>query len=102
MEAALTNGEFAVYLQPKVNMITSMLYGAEGLSRWVHPVDGVRSPAMYIPLFEKNGFISKLDMFVFEEVCLIKASWAGKRYAHIPVSVNMSRLHLYNHNFQVH
>lgn len=99
MEAALANGEFAVYLQPKVNMITSMLYGAEGLSRWVHPVDGVRPPAMYISLFEKNGFISKLDMFVYEEVCRIKSTWAGKLYEHIPISVNMSRLHLYNHNF---
>ncbi len=99
MEYALSNGQFQVYFQPKVNMITSQLYGAEALSRWVHPVDGVRAPAMYISLFEKNGFISKLDMFVFEEVCRIKASWVGRRYEHIPISVNMSRLHLYNRSF---
>ncbi|MBQ8326509.1 MAG: EAL domain-containing protein [Lachnospiraceae bacterium] len=99
MEDALANGEFVVYLQPKVNMITSELYGAEGLSRWVHPVDGVRPPASYIPLFEKNGFISKLDMYIFEEVCRIKSSWVGQRFEHIPVSVNMSRLHLYHKNF---
>ncbi len=99
MESALENGEFQVYLQPKVNMISSQLYGAEGLSRWVHPVEGIRPPIMYISLFEKNGFISKLDMFIFEEVCRIKSTWAGKRYEHIPISVNMSRLHLYNCNF---
>ncbi|MBE5948393.1 MAG: EAL domain-containing protein [Lachnospiraceae bacterium] len=99
MEPALANGEFHVYLQPKVNMITSELYGAEALSRWVHPIDGVRAPIVYIPLFEKNGFISQLDMYVYEEVCRIKASWTGKRYEHIPISVNMSRLHLYHRDF---
>ncbi len=99
MESALENGEFQVYLQPKVNMISSKLCGAEALSRWVHPVDGLRAPCIYIPLFEKNGFISKLDMYIYEEACRIKASWAGQPYAHIPVSVNMSRLHLYNKHF---
>ena len=99
MEDALQNGEFQVYFQPKVNMITTDLYGAEALSRWVHPVDGVRPPMAYIPLFEKNGFISKLDMYVYEEVCRIKSTWVGKTYEHIPVSVNMSRLHLYDRLF---
>lgn len=99
MEDSLKNGEFVVYLQPKVNMISSQLVGAEALSRWVHPVDGLRPPISYIPLFEKNGFISVLDMHIFEEVCRLKASWAGEKYAHIPISINMSRLHLYDKNF---
>lgn len=99
MEDALKNGEFQVWFQPKVNMISSKLYGAEGLSRWVHPKDGVREPITYIPLFEKNGFIAKLDMYIYEEVCRLKASWAGQIYEHIPVSVNMSRLHLYDKHF---
>lgn len=99
MEYALIHGEFQVYFQPKVNMITTDLYGAEALSRWVHPVDGVRPPSTYIPLFEKNGFISKLDLYIFEESCRIKATWQGKNYEHIPVSVNMSRLHLYDSKF---
>lgn len=99
MEDALINGEFHVYFQPKVNMITTELYGAEALSRWVHPVDGVRPPLAYIPLFEKNGFISKLDMFIYEEVCRIKSTWGGKNYEHIPISINMSRLHLYDKQF---
>ncbi len=99
MEDALTNGQFEVYFQPKVNMITTDLYGAEALSRWNHPIDGIRPPMTYIPVFEKNGFISKLDMFIFEEACRIKSTWAGKNYEHIPVSVNMSRLHLYDKLF---
>lgn len=101
MEYALETGQFKVFLQPKVNMITSKLYGAEALSRWMHPEDGLRSPGVYIPVFEKNGFISKLDMYVFEEVCRLKREWtkAKKKYAHVLISVNMSRLHLYNEKF---
>ncbi len=99
MRAALENREFQVYLQPKVNMVSTELYGAEALSRWIHPEDGLRAPDVYIPLFEKNGFITKLDIYVFEEVCRMKASWRGTCYEHIPVSVNMSRLHLYDMHF---
>ena len=99
MEEALKNGEFKIYFQPKVNMITSELCGAEALSRWVHPVEGIRPPKVYVGLFEKNGFISRLDLYMFEEVCRIKASWKGTKYEHIPVSINMSRLHLYDRKF---
>jgi diguanylate cyclase (GGDEF)-like protein len=99
MDDALKNGDFKLFLQPKVNMVSSKLYGAEALSRWQHPVDGLRLPGVYIPLFEKNGFISKLDMYIYEEVCRLKASWTGKKYEHIPISFNMSRLHLYNKHF---
>ncbi len=99
MYDALEAGQFHVYLQPKVNMVSSELYGAEALSRWIHPEDGLRRPDSYIPLFEKNGFISTLDMYMYEEVCKLKASWIGEKYEHIPISVNMSRLHLYNKEF---
>ncbi|MBE5939063.1 MAG: EAL domain-containing protein [Lachnospiraceae bacterium] len=101
MESALENREFHVYLQPKVNMVSSKLYGAEALCRWIHPVDGLRSPAVFIPVFEKNGFISKLDMYMFEEICSLKAQWKkqGAPYGNLPISVNMSRLHLYNKKF---
>lgn len=99
MEAALEHGDFRVFLQPKMNMVTSQMCGAEALSRWIHPVDGIRVPKMYMDLFEKNGFVIKLDFFIFEEVCRIKASWKGKPYEHIPVSINMSRLHLYDRSF---
>lgn len=99
MEEALANGEFQIFFQPKVNMVTSELYGAEALSRWVHPTEGVRPPKVYIDLFEKNGFIGKLDLYIFEETCRIKSSWKGSKFERIPVSVNMSRLHLYDRSF---
>ena len=99
MEEAMQNGDFKIYLQPKINMATSELYGVEALSRWVHPVEGIRPPKVYIDLFEKNGFITKLDLHIYEEACKLKASWKGTKYEHIPVSVNMSRLHLYDRVF---
>lgn len=101
MDYALANGQFHVYLQPKVNMVTTKLYGAEALVRWIHPVDGMRSPAVFIPIFEKNGFVSKLDMYMFEEVCRIKSKWIKdeKIYANTIISVNMSRVHLHETEF---
>ncbi|MBQ9119426.1 MAG: EAL domain-containing protein [Lachnospiraceae bacterium] len=101
MQAALERGEFQLYLQPKVNMVTSKVYGAEALSRWVHPVDGIRKPDVYIPIFEDTGFIVQLDMYMFEEVCKVKARWhnEGRDFAEIPISINMSRLHLFRKHF---
>lgn len=101
MHEALKNGEFQLYLQPKVNMITSKVQGAEALSRWIHPVDGLRKPVDYIPIFEENGFIVKLDMYMFEELCKLKAQWHKDEveFASIPISVNMSRCHLFREGF---
>lgn len=101
MNSALEEGQFKIFLQPKINVVTSKLSGAEALSRWEHPVDGLRMPGVYIPLFEKNGFISKLDMNMFEEVCKLKELWKQRNdaYAEIPISVNTSRLHLYDEGF---
>ncbi len=99
MEGALEGHQFSVFLQPKVNMISTEIVGAEALCRWVHPTEGVRTPDEFIPIFEKDGFISKLDFYMFEETCRIKKSWKGRVYANIPVSVNVSRLHLFNQDF---
>lgn len=99
MEPALENGEFIVYLQPVLNMISSGLVGAEARVRWAHPEAGIRKPDVFLPIFEKTGFISKLDMYIFEEVCRIKSTWKNRKYEHITVSVNMSRLHLYSKDF---
>ncbi len=93
---ALEQGEFQIYLQPKVDMITSKLRGAEALSRWIHPTLGLRMPMSYIPQFEETGLICDLDMYVFEEVCRIKAIWKknDEIYSDVVISSNMSRLHL--------
>lgn len=99
MEVALERGDFKVYLQPKINTISSRLVGAEALARWIHPVDGLRNPAQFISLFEKNGFIAKLDIYMFEEVCKIKKMLKNHQHANICISVNMSRVHLYHKRF---
>ncbi|MBQ8821705.1 MAG: EAL domain-containing protein, partial [Lachnospiraceae bacterium] len=62
---------------------------------------GNRSPLSYIPLFEENGFVVKLDMYIFEQICKLKAEWykQGVEFACIPISINMSRLHLFRKHF---
>lgn len=91
MEAALENNQFTVYFQPKYRASDSRLCGAEALVRWIHPEWGFMSPGEFIPLFEKNGFISKLDQFVWERTCAQIRKWQDKGYPPLPVSVNVSR-----------
>ena len=95
METALTEGQFAVYLQPKYWLRDDTLAGAEALARWIHPELGFLSPAEFIPLFEKNGFITRLDRFVWEQTCKLLRSWREQGYPALPVSVNVSRADVY-------
>lgn len=95
MEAALTEGQFAVYLQPKYWLQDDTLAGAEALVRWIHPELGFLAPAEFIPLFEKNGFITRLDRFVWEQTCKLLRAWREKGYPALPVSVNVSRADVY-------
>lgn len=98
MADALANGEFLVYMQPKYDIKTKKVVGAESLVRWRHPEYGILAPARFISLFEKNGFIVQLDEYVWEETCRILRSWMDKGYPVMPVSVNFSRVHLYERN----
>ena len=91
MESALENGEFKVYYQPKHESITGKVVGAEALVRWEHPEYGLMGPGQFIPIFEKNGFITKLDTYILEQVCKDIQSWKKKGYEIVPVSVNVSR-----------
>lgn len=95
MEAALTEGQFAVYLQPKYWLQDDTLAGAEALARWIHPELGFLAPAEFVPLFEKNGFITRLDRFVWEQTCKLLRAWREKGYPALPVSVNVSRADVY-------
>ena len=69
---ALDNGEFVVYLQPKLHLRDKAIAGAEALIRWDDPAKGLIPPDSFIPLFEKNGFIVNLDLYVFEQVDVYK------------------------------
>ena len=95
MEQALQERQFEVYLQPKYNLHDDGLAGAEALVRWIHPEWGFMSPGEFIPLFEKNGFITRLDQYVWEQVCALLQSWKKKGYPLLPVSVNVSRADVY-------
>lgn len=99
MERALADREFVIYLQPVYSVTEEAPIGAEALVRWQHPTKGFLSPDKFIPVFEKNRFIIKLDSYVREEVCryLAERKLAGKTI--VPISVNVSRLNIYMSNF---
>ena len=96
MEAALAQDQFQVYLQPKYRISDERLIGAEALVRWIHPQLGFQSPGDFIPLFEKNGFITKLDQYVWAKTCAILRAWDDEGLPPISVSVNVSRADIYN------
>ncbi|WP_455717695.1 EAL domain-containing protein, partial [Anaerosporobacter sp.] len=85
-----------VYYQPKFDLSTECVIGAEALVRWKHPQYGFLSPAEFIPIFEKNGFISELDYYVWDCVCQKLDSWIETGHQLMPISVNVSRVDLYN------
>lgn len=96
METALAEGQFTIYLQPQFNHTTGKLVGAEALARWIHPIRGMVSPGVFIPVFENNGFISRLDEYVWEQVCRLLRSELDRGIEPIPISVNISRIDIYN------
>lgn len=95
MKKALAEGQFHVYYQPKFDLETEMIVGAEALVRWIHPIKGFLSPDKFIELFERNGFITNLDLFVWETVCKKIRSWIDDGITPVPVSVNISRVDIY-------
>lgn len=94
MEQALQQGDFAIYFQPKCDFATGKMMGAEALVRWNRPNEGIVRPDDFIPVFEKNGFILRLDMFILEQAVKFLASWKEQGLPQVPVAVNFSRLHL--------
>ncbi|MCR5388753.1 MAG: EAL domain-containing protein, partial [Lachnospiraceae bacterium] len=95
LSKALKNGEIKVYYQPKHYPHDGGLSGAEALTRWEHPTFGFMNPGQFIPILERNGLITELDLFVLEHVCMRTREWMDRyqRYAHI--SVNLSRKDFY-------
>ncbi len=75
MNEALQSKQFEVYLQPKCVLSTGEIIGAEALVRWNHPTRGLLMPGAFVPLFEKNGFIMKMDAYVWESVFALMRKW---------------------------
>ena len=98
MEKALENNEFKVYYQPKISTKDNKMIAAEALVRWIKE-DKIISPNEFIPIFEKNQFIVKLDKYIFEKVCQDIIKWKEK-YSKIPIiSVNVSKEQFIYKNF---
>ena len=97
MNKALDNHDFKMYLQPKYRLSDGRLCGAEVLCRWMHPEKGMIPPLDFIPLFEQNGFILKLDEYMWEQACSTIKKWLDEGKEIVPLSVNISRYHI-NHN----
>ena len=93
MQQALDAHEFFVMFQPKISLANDKIVGAEALVRWNSPKFGLLTPDKFIPLFERNGFITKLDYYVYEEVFKFLQSRLVKGEPVVPISVNMSRNH---------
>lgn len=95
---AIKERQFKVFYQPKfdVRQDEPVLVSAEALVRWKHPRLGMVSPGVFIPLFEKNGLIPMLDNYVWSEVASQIRNWKERLNLLIPVSVNVSRIDLYD------
>lgn len=100
MERALTEHQYQMYLQPKYRLSDNTLCGAEVLCRWKHPEKGLIPPNDFIPLFEKNGFILKLDEYMWEEACKNIRRWLDEGHQVVPISVNISRYHIQHNNLE--
>lgn len=93
MQEALDNQEFQVYIQPKYNPVTDELAGGEALVRWISPEDGFISPGQFIPIFERTGFVTKLDDYMITHTAQLQSKWYNEGKKIVPISVNVSRAH---------
>ncbi|MBQ8780049.1 MAG: bifunctional diguanylate cyclase/phosphodiesterase [Oscillospiraceae bacterium] len=99
MSTALAEKHFIIHYQPQYNHSTGRLTGAEALVRWGHPERGIIAPGVFIPIFEKNGFISVLDFYVFEEVCIFLRRCLDRKIPIVPVSSNFARYDIFQPDF---
>lgn len=95
MEKALDDHQFYIVVQPKYDPVSEKIVGGETLVRWQHPEKGIVSPGIFIPVFEKNGFIIQLDYYVWEETCKLIAKMKAEGLVTKPISINVSRAHFY-------
>lgn len=96
MQAAITERQFMMYLQPKYSIAKNKIIGAEALVRWKHPVRGMIYPDQFIPVVEENGFIRKVDYYIWNEACRFIKKCEDEDIDNCPISVNVSRVHLHD------
>lgn len=93
---AIEEEQFEVFLQPKINLVTDKSYGAEALVRWRHPDRGMIAPSEFVPIYERNGIIGRLDQYMWRRVCMLLRKWIDEGKNPNPISVNVSRVNIYN------
>lgn len=98
-ENSIKNKDFHMFLQPKIIISNNKIGGAEALVRWFHPERGTIYPSDFIPLFERNDNIIKLDLYIFEEVCIFLQDMIARGEKPFVISVNVSRVHFKDNDF---
>ncbi|MBP5707076.1 MAG: EAL domain-containing protein, partial [Spirochaetales bacterium] len=99
MGKALEDKQFVLYYQPQFDHSNGSLVGTEALVRWIHPERGIISPGIFIPIFEKTGFITNLDLYVFEQVCVFLRKRLDEDIPVVPISSNFSRYDIFMPDF---
>lgn len=100
MQSAIINDEFKIYLQPKWDIVNDCLVGAEALVRWIKKDGSMIYPSDFIPLFETNGFIEKLDFHMLEMLCKrLRDLEQDEKYKLVPISINQSRILINNPDY---
>jgi len=99
MEGAMDNNNFCIYLQPIYDTIKNKIVSAETLIRWHHPQKGLMSPGKFIHVFEKNGFVTRLDRFAWGAACRFLSRQRDNGLSVVPISVNVSRINMYDQSF---
>ena len=95
-ETAMSNGEFVAYFQPKYDVKTEKISGAESLVRWINPDGSMVMPGEFIPLYERDGLIVKLDEYIFRYVCEFQRERMERGQELLPISVNLSRASIHH------
>jgi len=99
---ALDRGEFVLHYQPKLDLVTECLTGAEALIRWRQPERGIMFPQDFIPIAEQCGYIVPIGRWVLREACRQRRSWLDANLAAIPIAINISAVELRSNNFVDH
>lgn len=99
MGKAFQEKEFKIFLQPKYDLKNLKIVGAEALVRWVKKDGSMIYPDQFIPVFEENGFVEKIDFFMLEEVCKMIRKYINKGIEPVVISVNQSRVLMKNPNY---
>ena len=93
---AYKNGEITFFLQPQCRISTGKIVGVETLARWIKKDGSIVSPAEFIPVLEKYGFIPDLDIYLWEKACRSLREWIDMGHQAVPVSINVSRVDIFS------